>query len=154
MVTCTSCTQGVVPPAAPQGLALPVAPTRACSVSFVPVMQKTNEHLNVPPVAQNADKDAHPHINVIGGKHRKYALSAYINDFDAHQFYGQTVTWIFRVVDISKKVHIDSRFLRVNFFRERQFGQQSSARTALGTSRPQRLICSCRRPYIPATVPV
>ena len=65
---------------------------------------KNNEHLNVPPVAQNADNDAHPHINVIGGKHRKYALSAYINDFDAQQFYGQKVTWIFRVVDISKKV--------------------------------------------------
>ena len=31
--------------------------------------------------------------------------------------------------------------------------QQSSARTALGPSRPQRLICSRRRSYIPATVP-
>ena len=31
--------------------------------------------------------------------------------------------------------------------------QQSSARTALGPSRPQRLICSRRRAYIPATVP-
>jgi len=31
-------------------------------------------------------------------------------------------------------------------------GQQSSERTALVSSRPQRLICSRRRPYIPATV--
>jgi hypothetical protein len=31
-------------------------------------------------------------------------------------------------------------------------GQQSSARTALWPSRPQRLICSRRRSYIPATV--
>ena len=34
------------------------------------------------------------------------------------------------------------------------FGQQSSARTALRPSRPQRLICSRRRLYIPATVTV
>ena len=34
------------------------------------------------------------------------------------------------------------------------FGQQLSARTALGPSRPQRLICSRRRSYIPATVTV
>ena len=32
------------------------------------------------------------------------------------------------------------------------FKQQSSARTALGPSRPQRLICSRWRSYIPATV--
>ena len=31
-------------------------------------------------------------------------------------------------------------------------GQQTSARTALGTSRPQRLICSRRRSFIPSTV--
>ena len=34
------------------------------------------------------------------------------------------------------------------------FGQQSSARTALWPSRPQRLICSSRRAYIPAAVAV
>ena len=34
-----------------------------------------------------------------------------------------------------------------------QSGQQSSARTALWPSRPQRLICSTRRPYIPSAVP-
>ena len=33
-------------------------------------------------------------------------------------------------------------------------GQQSSARTAHEPSRPQRLICSRRRSYIPATVPL
>ena len=33
------------------------------------------------------------------------------------------------------------------------FGQQASARTALWPSRPQRLICSSRRKYIPAAVP-
>ena len=33
-------------------------------------------------------------------------------------------------------------------------GQQSNARTAPGQSRPQRFICSLRRTYIPATVPV
>ena len=32
------------------------------------------------------------------------------------------------------------------------FKQQSSARTALGSSRPERLICRRRRSYIPATV--
>ena len=36
--------------------------------------------------------------------------------------------------------------------RTRESRQQSSARTALGPSRPQRLICSRRRAYIPATV--
>ena len=33
-------------------------------------------------------------------------------------------------------------------------GQQSSARTALWPSRPERLTCSRRTPYIPATVPL
>ena len=36
--------------------------------------------------------------------------------------------------------------------RTRESRQQSSARTALGPSRPQRLTCSRRRTYIPATV--
>ena len=36
--------------------------------------------------------------------------------------------------------------------RTRESRQQSSARTALGPSRPQRLTCSRRRAYIPATV--
>ena len=34
----------------------------------------------------------------------------------------------------------------------RRSGQQSSARTAFGSSRPQRLICSSRRAYIPTAV--
>ena len=41
----------------------------------------------------------------------------------------------------------------VTWTKSRILGQQSSARTALGPSRPQRLICSRRRSYIPATVP-
>ena len=44
---------------------------------------------------------------------------------------AQTQGWTFRVIE----------------------RQQSSARTVLGSNRPQRLICSRRRSYIPATVP-
>ena len=49
-------------------------------------------------------------------------------------------------MDFSIKFHVD--------ISGDMFGQQSSARTALGPSRPQRLICSRRRSYIPATVTV
>ena len=94
--------------------------------------QKNTEHQNVPPAAQNADIDAHPHITschlehqpsscgscgtsvsamackLIGGKHRKYALSAYINDFDAHCFCGEEQV---AVMGDQRKIPVDLHFL-------------------------------------------
>mgnify|MGYP003298695859 FL=1 len=57
-----------------------------------------------------------------------------------------------------EKLYMDDAKFVWNFLtyrdiaRTRESRQQSSARTALGPSRPQRLTCSRRRAYIPATV--
>ena len=43
-----------------------------------------------------------------GGKHRKYALSAYINDFDAHCFCGEEQV---AVMGDQRKIPVDLHFL-------------------------------------------